>query len=292
MFSKALVTATILLAITPGAGAQQPDVTIDLDALARRPALKIFVAGATFAASQTECPHAQAILQFSAGSLIQHRLVSPREGSDWRVIVRPLDDETYLLGLAIRDCAFGITVRQQVRRSGVWTSLPIPRDVRQRPSAGFGGESRESKDSGPRTPSPPLVDPLGTLLTFGNGQIARGARSEQTRFEFEGSPRSCVSLVASYAVTRNAVAFELISLPDAANNFSVNSQGIDDYRGRVFFIRDDCRFEFVVAKSLRYADQWLAVPLVRAAQSERPWSPAPPLGQPLPVPLPEPVALD
>jgi hypothetical protein len=119
MFMRTVVLVGLLFASSSVARAEQPGPTIDLDALARRPASKLTLLAAPFAASETTCPEERAILQFAAGSLIQHRIVSTPENADWRIAVRPVDDNTYVFSMATPDCVIGMTVRQQVLREGL-----------------------------------------------------------------------------------------------------------------------------------------------------------------------------
>jgi len=98
----------------------------------------------------------------------------------------------------------------------------------------------------------------------------------QMGFGFEGAPPNCFQAVGEFDLTSKGLALSfLTNLPGDLNRFVIERSDVDQYHARLYLVRDECRFELSVSKSVRRGDQWAAVPLAATP---------PPLGQRREVP--------
>jgi len=265
MKSRALIAWAILLASLHGSAAQQPSGRIDLEAVAlASPLVAVRVA---FSKSAAACPEDRAILRVTGGSLRQHQVFPRKATANQTDSYRPVDNETYLIRIATKECRLGIAIRQQMRREGgPWTALLVP--VRLRPS--LPAEQREALErrfrddalaqtqSGSSDAANRLTDAwlarrtAGSLAQGGVGLFSLGAR-------FEDTPTPCVTMLGDYAIDQNGITFSFSTgLPGDVNRFVIERVDIDDEQSRLYFTQDNCRLELTIGQEVLHNGHWIA----------------------------------
>jgi hypothetical protein len=81
-------------------------------------------------------------------------------------------------------------------------------------------------------------------------------------FGFEGAPPNCFQAVGQFDLSSNGLTLSFPpNLPGDLNRFVIERADVDLYHARLYLVRDDCRFELSISKSVLHGDQWAAVPL-------------------------------
>jgi hypothetical protein len=182
--------------------AQEPSGRIDLDVVSGSPIPGVFVARILFVESDSLCPEDRGNLRISGGTLTQIRILLPadrRLNSNGRGTIQPIDDETQQYRIESPNCRMNITVRQQVRRDGSWTSLlvpggqrpGVPLDERREIQRQFNENVLKPKELAPAEKE--RAERLGTLLktlhTAGSLSISLGTL--RMGFPFDDRPQTC-----------------------------------------------------------------------------------------------------
>jgi hypothetical protein len=162
----------------------------------------VFVARILFVESDSLCPEDRGNLRISGGTLTQIRILLPadrRLNSNGRGTIQPIDDETQQYRIESPNCRMNITVRQQVRRDGSWTSLlvpggqrpGVPLDERREIQRQFNENVLKPKELAPAEKE--RAERLGTLLktlhTAGSLSISLGTL--RMGFPFDDRPQTC-----------------------------------------------------------------------------------------------------
>ena len=268
MDCRNVLAGGLLLALSGAAIAQPTNDRIDLDAIAKAPriaglpAVRPAAAQIGFAESEAVCPERHGNLQISGGELRLHQLFT----RSYRPVrsfpskdIKPVDDESYQYEIASKNCRIQLVVRLQVRQDGVWTSLSlpwtarpsIPPDEKRAMLNELIGQSRErAKSRAPAESAPIGRKPVQTMLGQGLGGLSEG-------FAFEGAPTTCVDAVGTYAFDRDGATFSFMAgLPGDINHFVIERADVDAYRGRLYFLQGDCRYEITIGMSLWYHYDW------------------------------------
>lgn len=265
-FRIVMVTG-VVLAWAGAAVAQQPAGRIDLDRFAEELTGQISVR-ATFEEGSVVCPEDRTLLTISNGRFLQLRH-NPSPLARWRRSEnRTIDDETHRHQYSTDECRFDILVRMQVLRDGSWASLLVPR--LDRPS--LSAEAR--KDA---------LDEFWESARRRSESLSPEERKERTRqlferqrmgwsvgrigtmrtgFAFEGAPPNCFQAVGEFDLNAKGLALSFpTNLPGDLNRFVIERADVDPYHARLYLVRDDCRLELSISKSVLHGDQWAAVPL-------------------------------
>jgi hypothetical protein len=81
-------------------------------------------------------------------------------------------------------------------------------------------------------------------------------------FGFEGAPPHCFQAVGQFDLSSKGLTLSFPpNLPGDLNRFAIERADVDPYHARLYLVRDDCRLEFSISKSVLHGDQWAAVPL-------------------------------
>jgi hypothetical protein len=271
---RTVVAAGLLLALSGATAAQKASDRVDLDTIAKEPrfaglpSVRPAAVQIAFAETEAACPERHGNLQMSGGELRLHQLFTRSyrpESSFPPRNIKPIDDEGYQYEIATKDCRIQLDVRLQIRRDGAWTSLSLPwTTLPSIPPAEkstalnrLREQAREKAKSGPPASnrvigSPPVKTMLGEEM---------GAQSEG--FFFENAPKPCVEAVGTYALDRDGAIFSFMAgLPGDINRFVIERADADAYRGRLYFVQGDCRYEITVGMSVWYHYDWAPVRLV------------------------------
>jgi hypothetical protein len=269
MDCRIIIAGGLLLALCGAASAQRANDRIDLDAIATAPriaglpSVRPAAAHVAFAENEAACLERHGNLQISGGALRLHQLLigklpPPRS-------IKPIDDEGYQYEIATKDCRIQLDVRLQLRRDRSWTSLSLP--WASRPSIPLAErnaatrrlleQGRErAKSTPPAGDRPPSQPPVKTVLGDELGQVSEA-------FFFEDAPKTCFEAVGTYALGRDGATFSFMAgLPGDINRFAIERADVDSYRGRLYFVREDCRYEITIRKWIWYHFDWAPVRLV------------------------------
>lgn len=279
-FRIAMVTG-LALAWAGAAVAQQPDRRMDLDWFADDPSAKLVSVRTTFEESTAVCPEERTLLTISNGLLRQSRhnapLRAPTRGEH-----KAIDDETYRQQYGTNECRFDLLVRMQVLRDGSWVSLLVPRTGRPSLSAAERKKASDESFTEARRRSERLSEGLSSeqrkersdrlkervALGWSTGWIGTFSMG----FGFEGAPPNCFQAVGQFDLSSKGLTLSFPpNLPGDLNRFVIERADVDPYHARLYLVRDDCRFELSIGKSVLHGDQWAAVPLAAI--------PPPPRGQ-------------
>jgi hypothetical protein len=265
-FRIVMVTG-LVLASTCGALAQQAGGRIDLGRFAEEVTGHVSVRAA-FEEGSAVCPEDRTLLTISNGRLSQLRH-NPSPPARWRRLEsKTIDDETHRNQYATDECRFDLLVRMQVLRDGSWASLPVPR--LNRPSL-----SREQKKN--------ALDEFWESARRRSEGLSPEERKERqdrfferqrmgwsmgrlstmrTGFGFEGVPSNCFQAVGQFDLSSMGLTLSFpTNLPGDLNRFVIERADVDPYHARLYLVRDECRFELSISKSVLHGDQWAAVPL-------------------------------
>jgi len=263
----------LVLAWTSAVLAQQSGGRIDLDRFAEVLTSLVSVR-TTFEESTAVCPEERTLLTISRGSLAQPRH-SPAQQvpTRWRAEHKAIDDETYRHQYGTNECRFDLLVRMQVLRDdGAWAPLLVPRLSRPGLSAAERKNALDESMAGGRQSSESLSPEefreqqkerldrfreqqmtgwsMGRISTFSMG------------FRFEGAPSNCFRAVGQFDLSSKGLTLSFpTNLPGDLNRFVIERADVDPYHARLYLVRDDCRFELSISKSVLHGDQWAAVPL-------------------------------
>jgi hypothetical protein len=269
-FRIAMVTG-LALAWAGGAVAQQSGGRMDLDWFADDRAARLVSVRTTFEESTAVCPEERTLLTISNGLLAQSRhnapLRAPTRGEH-----KAIDDETYRQQYRTNECRFDLLVRMQVLRVGSWVSLLVPRTRRPSLSAGERKKAFDESFAEARRRSESLSESLSSEQ--------RRERSDRLRerqalgrstgwigtfsmgFGFEGASPNCFQAVGQFDLSSMGLTLSFPpNLPGDLNRFVIERADVDPYHARLYLVRDDCRFELSISKSVLHGDQWAAVPL-------------------------------
>jgi hypothetical protein len=264
---RIVMVSGLVLAWAGAALAQQPPGRIDLDRFAEELTGQISVR-ATFEEGSVVCPEDRTLLTISNGRFSQLRH-NPSPPARWRRSEnRTIDDETHRHQYSTDECRFDILVRMQVLRDGSWASLLVPR--LDRPSL----SAEEKKNA---------LDEFWESARRRSESLSPEERNERTRqlferqrtgwsvgrlgtmktgFAFEGAPPNCFQAVGEFDLNAKGLALSFpTNLPGDLNRFVIERADVDPYHARLYLVRDDCRFELSIRKSVLHGDQWAAVPL-------------------------------
>jgi hypothetical protein len=76
-------------------------------------------------------------------------------------------------------------------------------------------------------------------------------------FAFEGKPQTCFEAMGHSHIESSGIRFSfLTALPGDLNRFAIEREDPDSNRGRLYFIRGDCRFELTVSQSVLRDGRW------------------------------------
>jgi hypothetical protein len=265
-FRIVMVTG-IVLAWAGAALAQQPGGRIDLDRFAEEVTGHVSVRAA-FEEGSVVCPEDRTLLTVSNGRLLQLRH-NPSPPARWRRLEnKTIDDETHRSQYATDECRFDILVRMQVLRDGSWASLLVPRLNRPSLSAEekknaleeFWGSARRRSESLSPEERKEKQDRFFERQKMGwsMGRLS----TMQMGFGFEGAPPNCFQAVGEFDLSSKGLALSFpTNLPGDLNRFVIERADVDPYHARLHLVRDDCRFELSISKSVLHGDQWAAVPL-------------------------------
>jgi hypothetical protein len=265
-FRMVMVTG-LVLAWMCAAVAQQPRGRIDLGRFAEELSGLVSVR-ATFEEGPEVCPEDRTLLTISNGGLSQLRH-NPSPPARWRRLEqKTIDDETYRYQYGTDDCRFGLLVRMQAFRDGSWSSLLVSRlrkpslsaEDRKRALEEFWESGRRRSES--LSPEE-RKERLDRFLELGRMGWSMG-RLSTTRLGvgFEGAPPNCFQAVGEFDLSSKGLALSFpTNLPGDLNRFVIERADVDQYHARLYLVRDDCRFELSISKSVLHGDQWAAVPL-------------------------------
>jgi hypothetical protein len=81
-------------------------------------------------------------------------------------------------------------------------------------------------------------------------------------FGFEGAPSNCFQAVGQFDLSSNGLTLSFpTNLPGNLNRFVIERADVDPYHARLYLVRDECRFELSISKSVLHGGPWVAVPL-------------------------------
>ena len=79
-------------------------------------------------------------------------------------------------------------------------------------------------------------------------------------FGFEGVPPNCFQAVGQFDLSSKGLTLSFpTNLPGDLNHFVIERADVDQYHARLYLVRNDCRFELSISKSVLHGDQWVAV---------------------------------
>ncbi len=91
----------------------------------------------------------------------------------------------------------------------------------------------------------------------------------RTGFVFEGASPNCLQAVGEFDLNQKGLALSFpTNLPGDLNRFVIERADVDPYHARLYLVRDDCRFELSISKSVLHGDQWAAVPLAATSPTD------------------------
>jgi hypothetical protein len=266
-FRIVMVTG-LVLAWAGAALAQQPPGRTDLDRFAGVLTSLVSVR-ITFEESTTVCPEDRTLLTISRGSLaLPRHSASQQVPAGWRAEHKVIDDETYRYQYGANECRFDLLVRMQVLRDGSWASLVVPRLRWPSLSAGerknaldeFMEAGRQRSENLSPEERKETLDRWRELGRMGWSMGRIGTFS--MGFPFEGAPSNCFQAVGEFDLSSKGLTLSFpTNLPGDLNRFVIERADVDQYHARLYLVRDDCRFEFSISKSVLHGDQWAAVPL-------------------------------
>jgi hypothetical protein len=275
MTRRAILFCCFLCASIETSAAQEPNRRVNLDVVSNAPLPSIVVSRVSFAQGDSQCPEDRGQLRISGGTLalIRATPTDPRPTSDWRMTAQPIDDETQLYRLETSACQMDIAIRQQVRREGSWKPLLVPKQ--QRPSVPE-EERRELQRQfienlrTPKEPNPSIREMVDRQIAANKERLAWGnsgfAPFMRMPFAFEDRPEVCFEALADFHVDRSEVQFSFLTpLPGDLNRFVIENANPDANRGRLYFMRGDCRFELTISQSVLRDGEWISVPLAMTA---------------------------
>jgi hypothetical protein len=257
--------------------AQETSERIDLDVASASSFPRFIVSRVGFVESDRQCPEDRGTLRISRGILTQLHLTMPTDSRptvNWHATKQPIDDETQLYRVETPTCRMEVAVRQQVRRDGSWISLLVPRAVR--PSVPL-EERRELQRQFTKNlltaKDREVIDPKELTDRWSAGERApRAARNPSVYsfsnwpFAFEDKPQTCFEALGEYRIERTGIVFVFLTgLPGDLNRFVIERTNLDANQSRLYFMRDDCRFELMVSQSVLRDGKWLALPLAPTA---------------------------
>jgi hypothetical protein len=191
--------------------------------------------------------------------LAQSRYDPPRQApTRWRAEnYKAIDDETYRHQYGTNECRFDLLVRMQaLRDDGSWASLLVSRLRRPGRSA----EDRKRAVDEFMEAQRQRSDRFRELGTTGWSMGRIGTFS--AGFGFEAPPSNCFQAVGEFAINQKGLTLSFpTNLPGDLNRFVIERADVDQYHARLYLVRDDCRFELSISKSVLRGDQWVAVPL-------------------------------
>ena len=82
-------------------------------------------------------------------------------------------------------------------------------------------------------------------------------------FFFENAPKPCVEGVGTFLLDRDGATFSFMAgLPGDINRFVIERADVDPYRGRLYFMQGDCRYEITIGIWFWYHFDWAPLRLV------------------------------
>jgi len=244
---------------------------------------KLISVRAAFEEGPEACPEDRTQLTILNGRLSQLRYnPRPPPRAYWRVEQKTIDDETYRHQYGTEDCRFDLLVRMQALREGSWASLLVGRLTRPSLSAEDHKRALEEFLESVRRRSKGLSpeerkERLDRFLELQRTGWSIGRLSTMTSgFGFEGVPSNCFQAVGEFDLNAKGLALSFpTKLPGDLNRFVIERADVDQYHARLYLVRDDCRFELSISKSVLRGGQWVPVPVTAAtpAREQQPGVP-------------------
>jgi hypothetical protein len=264
-----VVTVIILLgsffsSFAISAALEQPHGRIDLELLSGS-SPRFVVARVSFIEANSRCPEEEGALRIALGELSLVR-VAGLEGAS-KFPIEASDDETYRHRIAMSDCRMDIAIHQQIRREGLWSSLPVPENVR--PSTPLERRLEIARRLF-ETELTPAKKEAAVRFLAGEQAFAEwywGGNSESRSYSnfwygFDGRPKTCFDAFDDYRMERTGVRFSFFTpFPIDLNRFVIERADPDASHGRLYFMRGDCRFELTISQSVLRDGEWTPVPL-------------------------------
>jgi hypothetical protein len=256
MNSRWIISGWLLLVAT-GSAAEQASGRIDLNRFAEEPTGLVSIGAAFLEEGPTVCPEDQVLLRISRGVLMQLRAATQPTRPHLQVAeYKTIDDETSLHRYQTFGCRIDLSVRTQVLTDGSWRPVLVPRksadqllaEARERVEQLSPEERRKRLDS--------FRERQATGWSFGRIGTSRAHLSSN-----QGSA-DCFQAIGEYVVHRKGITFSFpTDLPGDVNRFVIERSDVDDDHARFYFVRDACRFELTIGKSVLRGGEWFAVPL-------------------------------
>jgi hypothetical protein len=262
----------LVLAMTGAVFGKEPDLRIDLSTRSAFPTFSAvpFV----FQDSGLDCPEERWTMTVSSGLLKFHHLNLPpmeqpaQPATTTHMKIDPTDDFTYRLQYIRPNCRVDIDIRQQVRADGEWKSLLVIRE--RRPSLSEEERKEEVRRrldalGLPKASEPATQSDVAKKLNefFGSkGPPRWGGGTFSWGVGFDDAPQSCMEVIGEYVMTKVSFAMAFFApLPGELNKFVLEGTDLDDYHGRIFLTKDDCRFEFTISQSAIRDGKSVPIPL-------------------------------
>jgi hypothetical protein len=172
--------------------------------------------------------------------------------------ILPIDNQTQQYRVESPNCRVNIAVRQQVRRDGVWTSLPATANSTEKlPSL-----ARREIKLEELTPVEMEHFEAANRAENTAGSLVLSVAIWGMGFSFDDRPQTCFEAVGNYEIGRTGVIFSFLTgLPGNANRFIIERTELDANRSRLYFTNDNCRFELTVSEDVLHHGRWFSRPL-------------------------------
>jgi hypothetical protein len=267
-----VVTVMILLGsfsslFAIAAALEQPHGRIDLELLSGS-SPRFVVARVSFIKANSQYPEDNGALRIALGQLSLLR-VTDLEGAT-KTSIEASDDETYRHRIAMSDCRMDIAIRQQIRREGLWSTLPVPENIRpsipleKRIEIGrqLSERRKELTPVGREAAARLLAAEQAWAEWYWSGNTGESRSYFDLAYHFDGGPKTCFDAFGDYRTERTGVRFSFFTpFPIDLNRFVIERADPDASHGRLYFMRGDCRFELTISQSVLRDGEWTQVPL-------------------------------
>jgi hypothetical protein len=262
-----ILLGSFLSPLAIAAALEQPHGRIDLELLSGS-SPRFVVARVSFIEANSRCPEEQGALRIALGELSLLR-VTDLEGAK-KTPIEASDDETYRHRIAISDCRIDVAIRQQIRRDGLWFSLPVPENVRPSIPLEKRREIGLQFFEGPKELTPAereaavrfLAGEQASAEWYWSGNAGESRSYADFWYGFDGRPKTCFDAFGDYRMERTAVRFFFFTpFPIDLNRFVIERADPDASHGQLYFMRGDCRFELTISQSVLRDGERTPVPL-------------------------------
>jgi hypothetical protein len=267
MIYRTFIAFLLLLPAIGTSGAQQASDKIDLGRFTDVPTGVIGI-GASFESTSAMCPEDQALFRIARGALMQFRTSTEAPRQQYMDVQNTAtDDYTHSGQYRVFECRVDLLVGMQGLIDGSWVPILLPKTRRPNRSA----EERKQ-----------AVDELMAQARTQLEQMSPEERKERSdRFReqqatgwsigrlpttsagvgFEASG-DCFEAVGTFALDQSGIRFLFpTNMPGGVNQFTIERADVDLNRARFYFVRDKCRLEIEISRSVLRGGQWHAVPL-------------------------------